>query len=188
VEIYAIARALHMLGALGVIAAVGLEGWSLWRLRRATTAEQVRQRLRISGRVGQLGMTAMLTQLASGGYMMATVWGGVPWIAVTLAAMALLILLAMALTRPGMTAIGRLAMRENGPVSTSLRQALQATRLRVSFQARAAIILGIIVLMGMKPDLAASLLIMGAAASLGLASAMLVPRRPRAAGGGYVRG
>ena len=177
---YSIALFLHIVGALGFFVALGLEWTSLRHLRRATTAEQVREWMRVPAEMGRVGMIAMVTLLAAGLYMMATVWGGVAWIMVTLGALVLLSVLAVALTRPRMAAIGRALTAETGPVSPTLHHLLHHPLLWISIQTRVAIALGIVFLMTVKPDLIGSLLTIGVATILGLASALPILNRERA--------
>src|SRR6185503_19225150 len=104
---YSIALFLHIVGVLGLFVVLGLEWTGLRQLRGVTTAELVRTWLRSSKNARRFGMVAMLTILISGAYMMATVWGPVAWIAVSLGALILMVVLALALSGPRMAAIGR---------------------------------------------------------------------------------
>ena len=174
---YSIALFLHIVGALGFFIALGLEWISLRNLRSATTAEQVLQWLRLPAEMGRVGMLSMLTLLAAGFYMMAIVWGGVAWILVTLGAIVLMIILGMAITGRRMAAIGQAAASEHGPVSPSLHHLLNQPVLWISLQTRVAMALGIVYLMVVKPGLVGSLVTMGVAIILGLASALPMPRR-----------
>jgi hypothetical protein len=112
--------------------------------------------------------------------MMATVWGGVAWIMVTLGALVLMTLLWMVITRRRMAVIGRTVNTERGPLFPSLRALLQDPVLWITMQTRVAIALGIVFLMTVKPDLGGSLLTIGVAIVLGLASALPLPGRERA--------
>jgi hypothetical protein len=179
---YSIALFLHVVGALGFFVALGLEWTSLGHVRRATTVEQVREWMRVPNQMGRVGMIAMVTLLAAGLYMMATAWGGVAWIMVTLGALVLMIVLGMVLTRRRMAAIGRMVSAERGPPSPALRQLLHDPLLVISLQTRVAIALGIVFLMTVKPDLRGSLLAIVIAAMLGLASALPILRREQAQG------
>jgi hypothetical protein len=174
---YSIALFLHIVGALGFFVALGLEWTSLRQLRRATTAEQVREWMRVSSGVGRVGMASMLTILVSGFYMMATVWGGVAWITVTLGTLVLLAVIVVALTGRRMAAIGRAMTAENGPVSPTLHHLLHHPLLWIAIQTRVTIALGIVFLMTVKPGLGEALLTIGVAIILGLASAWPIWRR-----------
>jgi len=177
---YSIALFLHIVAALGFFAALGAEWTAVRQLRRATTGEQVREWMGVAAGMRRLGMISMLTLLVSGFYMMATVWGGVAWIAVTLAALALLIALALALSGPPMAAIARAMTAENGPLSPSLAALLHDSRLRLGIQTRTAVALGLVFLMTVKPDLVGSLLAIAIAVVLGLASALPMMGQGRA--------
>lgn len=179
-DYYSIALFLHVVGALGFFVALGLEWTGLWQIRSATTSEQVRAWMRISKSARRLGIASMLTILVSGFYMMATVWGGVAWIIVTLGALVLVIVLSVALTGPRMAAIGRALATEKGPVSKTFHSLANHPLLWISIQTRVAIALGIVFLKTVKPDLGGSLLTIGVAIVLGLASALPMPRRERA--------
>jgi hypothetical protein len=177
---YSIALFFHIVGVLGLFVALGLEWTGLWQLRSATTAEHVRAWMRSSKNARRFGMTAMLTILISGASMMVTVWGPVAWIAVSLGALILMVVLAVALSGPWMAAMGRALTTEHGPVSHTLQSLVNHSLLWISIQTRVAIALGIVFLKTSKPDLAGSLITIGVAIALGLASALPVPRRERA--------
>ena len=177
---YSIALFLHIVGALGVSVALGLEWTGLWQIRSAMRPEQVRAWMGILRSASRAGIASMLTTVISGFYMMATAWGGVAWIIVTLGALVLVIVLSVALTGPRMVAIGRALATEKGLVSQTFHILANHPLLWISIQTRVAIALGIVFLKTAKPDLGGSLLTIGVAIVLGLASALPVPRRERA--------
>ncbi len=176
---YSIALFLHIAGALGFFTALGLEWTSLRQLRSATTAEQVREWLRFPDGMKRVGMASMLILLAAGFYMMATVWHGVAWIIVTLGAIVLMIILSMAVTGRRMAVIGRAVITERGALPHTLSVSLHDPVLWIAMQTRVAIALGIVFLMTVKPDMLGSLLTIGIAIVLGLASALRMPRHER---------
>lgn len=180
---YSTALFLHVVGTLGFFVALGLEWTCLRETGSATTSELVRAWMRISKSARRLGIASMLTILVSGFYMMATVWGGVGWIIVTLGALVPGVVLTLALTGPRMAAIGRALTTERGPASHTLQDLVNHPLLWISIRTRVAISLGIVFLKFAKPDLGGSLLIMGVAIVLGLFSALPVPRRERAHAG-----
>jgi uncharacterized membrane protein YhfC len=114
----------------------------------------------------------MVMLLAAGFYMMVTVWGGVAWIIVTLGSLVPMSVLAMAVGGRRMAAIERAVTAEHGAISPTLRQLLHHPLLWIDIQTRVAIALGIVFLMSVKPDLSGSLLAIGVATLLGLASAL----------------
>lgn len=178
-NLYSIALFLHIMGALGLFLTLGLEWMGLFGLRRAATVDQVRSWLYVSRSVGRVGLPAMLEVVISGAYMMAAAWGPVPWILVSIGAIVLLMASGMAILARRMGAIGKAAAQENGPIPFHLRQMLHSPLLWITIQTRMAVGLGIIYLMSVKPGLYGSLITMGVAIVLGLASGLLVMGQPR---------
>ena len=125
----------------------------------------------------------MLTAVISGIYMMVTGWGGVAWIYVSLGALVLVIILSVALTGPRMAVIGQALATEKVPLSQTFHSLANHPLLWISIQTRAAIALGIVFLKTAKPGLAGSLITIGVAIVLGIASALPIPRRERASEG-----
>ena len=185
--LYSVALFLHIVGALGLFVALGLEWTSLLHLRRATTAEQAREWLKLLGLVRRVGPASLAAILLPGLYMAATVWGGRAWIGVGLAAMLLLPPLG-ALNGLRLAAIGREVAAASGLLSPGLGARLRHPLLWVSIQTRAAIALGIVFLMTVKPDLAGALLTIGTAIILGLASTAPAWVRARALPAGAPHG
>jgi hypothetical protein len=174
---YLIAKLLHILGALGFFMALGVELLSLWQARNATTTVQVRERLQISSSAQRLGPLSMLILLISGFSMMAIARIGSAWLITAFGALVLMVVLGLALTAPRMASIRQALMAENGTVSASLQNLLHNSLLSLSLHMRASIALGIVVLMTVKPDLLGSLITMGLAIILGLASSLPARRR-----------
>jgi hypothetical protein len=176
-NIYAIALFLHIVGALGIFVALGLEWTGLSQIRNAILPEQVRPWMGILKNVRKFGIASMLTAVITGFYMMVTVWGGEAWLYVTLGSLVLMIALAQVITAPRMAAIGQALVKEKGPLSRTFHSLANHPLLWISIQTRTAIALGIIFLKIAKPDLGGSLLTIGVAIVLGLASALYFPRR-----------
>lgn len=177
---YSIALFLHIAGVLGFFVALGLEWTGLWQLRSIVTLEQVRAWMGILKNVRKVGFVSMLATVITGIYMMVTDWGSVAWIIVTLGSLALVIALSLALTGPRMAIIGQALVKEKRPVSQTFNNLANHPFLWISIQTRVAIALGIVFLKTAKPDLAGSLITIGVAIILGLASALSIPRRERA--------
>jgi hypothetical protein len=170
---------LHIVGALGVSVALALEWTGLRQIQTAKLPEQVRTWIGIFRSVRKVGFISMLTTVITGIYMIVTYWGGKPWIVVTMGSLILVIVLAQVLTAPRMAAIGRALATEKGSVSQSFHSLVADPTLWISVQTRMGIILGIIFLKNAKPDLAGSLLAIGVAIVLGIASALPMSRRVR---------
>ncbi len=175
-----IALFLHIVGALGFFVALGLEWTGLWQIQSAISPEQVRGWMGILKSVRKVGFASMLATVITGIYMMLTDWGGVAWIFVTLGSLLLVIVLSLALTGPRMAAIGQALVTKKGPGSQTFHSLASHPLLWISIQTRVAIALGIVFLKTAKPDLGGSLLTLGVAIVLGLASALPMLRRERA--------
>ena len=174
-----IALFLHIVGAVGFFVALGLEWTGLWQIRSATTPQQVGGWMRILKSVRKFGFASMLTAVITGIYMMVTDSGAEAWIIVTVGSLVLVIVLAQVVTAPRMAAIGRALATEKVPLSQTFHSLANHPLLWISIQTRVAIALGIIFLKTAKPDLAGSLITIGIAIVLGVASALPRPRRER---------
>lgn len=180
-NIYSItALFLHIVGALGVSVAVGLEWTGLQQLRSAVLPEQVRTWMGIFKSVRKVGFISMLATIITGIDMVVTYWGAKPWIIVTMGSLILVMALAQVLTAPRMASVGRALAAEQGSVSQTFRNLINSPILLMSIQTRAAVVLGIIFLKIAKPELAGSLLTIGVAIVLGIASALPRFRTARA--------
>ena len=166
-----IALFLHIVGALGVSAALGLEWTGLRQIRTAMLPEQVRTWMGMFNSLRKVGFISMLMTVITGIYMIVTYWGGKPWIIATMGSLILVIALAQVLTAPRMASIGRALATEKGPVSQTFYKLVNEPMLWISIQTRVAIVLGITFLKIAKPDLSGSLLTVGVAIVLGIASA-----------------
>jgi hypothetical protein len=164
-SIYPIALFVHVVGAILLFATLTLEGIAIRLLRRAVTAREgggaaaMLQLNRVLGPLSGLGV------LIPGLYMAATSWGWVPWIAVGLAAWALIAILG-AVDGSRILALQRLLGRESGPLSAPLRERIEDPLLVVSWATRAGIALGVIFLMTVKPGLVGALVTIVVAAGL----------------------
>ena len=176
---YSIALFLHVVGALGVFVALGLEWTGLRQIRSAILPEQVRAWMGILKGTNKVGFPSMLTTVITGIYMVLKVWGWVPWILVMLGALVLIIVLSVALTKPRLVTIGQALAMERGPVSQAFHNLVNHLVLWISIQTRVALALGIIFLKIAKPELGGSLLTIGVAIILGLASSLPMLRPVR---------
>ncbi len=172
---YSIALFLHIAGVMGFSVALGLEWTGLREVKTAMLPAQVRGWMGILKGVRRVGFASMLTTVLTGVYMMLTVWGGVAWGIVTMGALVLVIALSLVLTGPRMAPIGR-ALATSAPVAIIQTLAGQPL-LWISIQTRIAIALGIVLLKVAKPDWIGSLLTIGIAIVLGIASALPASRR-----------
>jgi hypothetical protein len=176
---YSIALFLHVVGALGFFVVLGLEWIGLSQIRRASLAEETRAILGMVKSADRLGFISMPTTIVTGIYMLLTVWGWVPWILVVLGALVLEIVLFVVLAKPRMAAIEQALATEKGSVSHTFQDLVNHPILWISIRTRVAIILGIVLLKFTQPDLGGSLLTIGVAIVLGLASALPMSRQVR---------
>jgi hypothetical protein len=170
-SVYSLALYLHIVGSLGTFTALGVEWATLRRLRSTGTVAHAQEWFHIAASGRRLGAVSMLVLLLSGVYMMVTVWGGVPWITVTIGTLLLLALLGIPVGRR-MAKIERTEMVRDGSVSRPFSSFLQHPLLWMFVQTRITAVLGIVFLMTVKPDLNGSLLTIGIATIAGLASAL----------------
>ncbi len=177
---YSITLFLHIAGALVFFAVLVLEWTGLSQIRSAMTLAQVRAWMGILKEVRKFGFASMATTVITGIYLMLRVWGVKPWLIVTLGSLVLVIALAQVFTAPRMAAIGQALFKEKEPFSSTFHSLAYHPLLSISIQIRAAIVLGIVFLKIAKPDLGGSLLTIGIAIVLGLASALPFPLRRQA--------
>lgn len=180
---YSIALFLHIVGALGFFFVLGLEWAILWEIRKAILPKQVQTLLEILKSTNWVGVVSIMATIITGLYMMLTVWGSVPWILVVLGALVLEFVISVVLTGPRVAAIGQALDTEKGSVSQAFHNLANHPMLWISIHTRVAIILTIVFLKIAKPDLGGSLLSIGVAILLGLASALPIPRLERAQAG-----
>ena len=184
---YSIALFLHIVGALGFFVVLGLEWIGLSQIRRARLAEEARAILGTVKSADRLGFVSMPTTIVTGIYMLLTVWGWVPWIIVMLGALVLEIMLFVVLAKPRMATIEQALAAETKFVSQTFHDLVNDPILWISIRTRVAIILGIVFLKITTPDLGGSLVTIGIAIVLGLASALPVLRHDRGQAGSAAR-
>jgi hypothetical protein len=134
-----IALFLHIVGVLGLFVALGLEWTGLWQIRSAIALQQVRAWMGILKKVQKVGFASMFTTVITGIYMMLAGWGGVAWILVTVGSLVLVIVVAQAVTRARMAAIGQALATEKGPLSKTFHSLANHPLLWSSTQTRVAI-------------------------------------------------
>lgn len=174
---YLIAKFVHIVGAFGIFVALGVDWLRLRNLRSAQSLAQVKEWMRGARGMQRLGGASMLAVLLSGFYMMAVAHIGAAWLIVAFGALLVLGPLAVATTGRRMAAIQR-SIGETESLSPSLQQLLRQPILWIVMQIRAALALGIVFLMTVKPNLAGSLLTIAVAVALGLILALPMPHRP----------
>ena len=180
-SIYTIVLFLHISGAIGYFVGMGTWLFGLAALRRAQRVEQVRALTNLAGRLGPLFGISVLLILVTGLYMAITAWGfQTGWIPVALVSLILIAPLGTAFIEPRRRAIARLAQEaSDGPLPQALEQRIHDPILGTALVTVTILLLGIVFLMTNKPSLIVSLIVMGVALVLGLASGVLVSRATR---------
>jgi len=170
---YSIALFLHLVGVLALFAGIAIEQTALRRLRTARSLAQLREWMTLLRGLRRIDAPAGLTILVSGGYLAAHSGGYQAWIGAGLLGMVAMAVLGVALGRPRLLAIAAALPTTDGPVSPALRARLADPVLRASAATRAALGLGIVFDMAVKPAAAGATialvvaLVIGAATSLG---------------------
>ncbi|HKF18552.1 MAG TPA: hypothetical protein VKF14_15345 [Candidatus Dormibacteraeota bacterium] len=175
--LYSVALFLHILGALLLFTALSLEGIGLRQMRRASTPDQVRDAAGIAGLARIVGPASLVGIAVPGLYMTATTWGWVPWIVIGLASW-LLVGVTGAVNGIRLASIGRAAGGQ--PLSAELSARIGDPLLVTLWLMRSAIVLAVVFLMTIKPGTAAALLVVVAAAAIGLFASLPTWRRGRA--------
>ena len=166
-SLYSIAVFLHVVGALGLFVGIGLEQVSLFSLRRATTTTQARDWLAVLGGLRRVDAPSGLTILVTGFYMMFTRWGHQAWIGLAILGMVAMAILSIGITARRAAGIKTTLIDSNGPISSELRARLHDRALHASASFRAAIALGIVFNMTVKPATAGAVAALGVALILG---------------------
>ena len=178
--LYHLALFLHIIGAFGLVAAITVEAISMRGLRGAIRSDDALMWLRISrGIVMRLAPASLGLILLTGLDMVATTWGPRGWILVALASLVLLAVVGAFGTGMRMGRIGPAIGRAQGPLSDKLRSRLRDPILLTSLLVRSAIVLGIALLMTVKPSGLASLVIIVLAVAIGLLAGQLAARGSR---------
>jgi hypothetical protein len=174
---YQVALYFHILGAFGLTAAITVEAIGLRGLRGATRRDDALMWLGISrGIVTRLAPASLGLILVSGLYMTATTWGPRGWIATALVSLVLLAIVGAFGTGMRMARIGPAVGASQGPLSDELRSRLRDPILLTSLWVRSAIVLGIALLMTLKPSGLASLVMIVLAVGIGLLAGLLTGR------------
>src|SRR5579872_7263741 len=174
-NLYPIALFLHVSGAIIYLFGIGTRLLVLTIQRGARRVEQVRALAPFIELSGPLSGIGLLLILVTGFYMAMTAWGlFTGWIVVTLISLVLVVPAGIAVMEPGRRAIDRLAREApDGPLTEPLVRRIHDPVHVTALQTLTLVLLGIVFLMTNKPSLTISLIVMGVALALGLASGAL---------------
>ena len=173
--LYAIALFIHIVGALGIFVCISLESASLFGLRRAKLMEEVRAWASLHLVIAWAFPLAVLLTLGAGLFLSLDTWGWkVPWIDVAFFAFMAMGLLGRLNVRRHQQLHRSMGEALSGPLPAELLPLLHDAVLCSSPLLLAAIGLGVVFLMTVKPDLLGSLIALSIAILVGLfASVML---------------
>lgn len=177
--LYALMLFVHVASDIGIF--IGLGAWLLGfaALRRAEEVSQVRALAALIHRTQPLSVFSSLLTLASGIYMLSTVWGWqTAWAVVALGSLFICLPpLLLGVIEPRMRTLLRLAQEvPDGPVPARLQALIHDRLLGTALQVMAAVVLGIVFLMTTKPGLAGAIAVMLTSVGLSAASGLLLPR------------
>jgi hypothetical protein len=170
---YSISLFLHIVGALGIFAALAFEQAGLFNLRRASTNVQAREWLSLLRTLQRIQGPSALVLVATGLYMMTTRWSHEAWAGLGLVGMVLMAIIGAAVTGRRMRMIGPAVPANDGPLPAALRDRLDDPALRMSASVRAALALGIVFNMSVKPATGGAVAALVIAAALGVVVAQL---------------
>lgn len=169
----------HVLSALGIVAALSLAAVTLARLRRATTVSEARLWIEFAPGVPALAVASLVFLLLSGIFMTSQISGwALAWPRVAMGAL-LLIAPFGAVTGRRLRAI-QIACAASKPNESDIFAKLRDPFLVFSMNMRIALVLGIVLLMTVKPELRQSLGIVVSSVFLGLVSTFFWRRESRA--------
>lgn len=149
---YPIALFLHIVGALGLFAGISLEQVGLRRLSRASTTAALREWLTVMRARRRVEGPAGLTLLATGVYMVSTSWGRHAWIGLAFVGLVAIALLGAFVTGRIVNALMSALPSDDRPIPPALRQRVGSLGFRTGAALRAALALGIVFNMAVKPD------------------------------------
>ncbi len=174
----------HVLGAMGYAAATLISLFGLLGLRRVLRVEQARPLLGMLELTGPLSGISLFLIIVAGLYLAFAVWGWrVGWTPVALGTVILLMLPIGAVMGIRRHAIAVNANElPDGPLPDSLKQRIHDPLLNSSVVMLNALLLGIILLMTIKPAFVDSLIVMGGVIILGLAFSLPLWRTEQRAG------
>jgi hypothetical protein len=169
---------LHVTGGVTVAAAVGVEAVVFPRLRRITSVEQARPLLSLLlATQSRIFGGAMALVLITGGAMAAARWGMPSWIIAALAAVVVLAVTGMTVLRRTLIGLAATVTDPAADAASVIRSTASGRTLRMALAVRAAVTIGILALMTVKPSVVGTATIAAAAVLIGLVAGA----RPRQA-------
>jgi Predicted integral membrane protein (DUF2269) len=176
-SIYNIVLFVHVIGAIGYFLSIGTWLFILVGLWQAQHVEQVRALINLNDLSGPFGAGSSVVLLISGLYLAFTAWSLLTgWILVALISLILIVPTTAVVIAPRRSALVKQLERSapEGALSEMLKQHIHDPVLLVTLQTVAALLLGIVFLMTIKPELVGSLLVTAVALVLCTTSSHLI--------------
>ena len=166
-SMYGVVVFLHILGALGLFAGIGLEQVSVAQLRQSGTTSQARDWLGVLTGLRRTDGPSGLLILATGIYMMATRWGHGAWMGLAIVGMVLMAILSIAVTGRRARALKDALVGSDAAMWNAVQARLSDPAMRIAATVRAAIGLGIVFNMAVKPPTVGAVTAIGVALAAG---------------------
>jgi hypothetical protein len=171
---YLLALFVHIVGAIGVFVGIGVLLFAVASMRRAQEVAQVRALAGLTVSSGNVAVGGVLLIGGAGLYMALTTraWQSA-WIDVATVSFVLLAPLGVAVIGPRIRALAEAAnAAPDGPVPDSLAAHTHDPIVSIGLHTYVGVLFGIVFLMTTKPTLEVSLVAIGVATALGVASAL----------------
>ncbi len=181
-DAYHVALYLHLLSLVVLVGGITLVSVCYLRLRAAASLIDATPWARLADQAGWLFPPAILGLLATGAYLTNDTWTwGTPWIATSIAGLALVTLQGPLVAGPRARALKH-ALDENqaGPLGVRARQLARDRTLWVVIFANPGIVLGITWNMSVKPGTAGAVAAVLAGYAVGAAAALPLTKQPAA--------
>lgn len=176
--LYSLVLFAHVVSVLALFACLSMETLSLFHLGRASTLSEIRPWIEPVPGLSAIALGSLLVILGSGIYLTIRMSGfSLAWIDVAMGALFVMAPLGAGTGRR-MRHIRSLSASSQANQPRVLKLLLQPY-LKISLATRIAVFLGIVLLMTAKPDLTASLAVVGVSLVLSWIAAFLIPRRGR---------
>jgi len=168
-SLYSIALFVHVIAVIAMFTVIGTVMGNIVLMRRAQTVEQLREKSLVASAADKLMPGILILLLVPAIYMVFTSWGWTtPWIDTALIALVLASPLGPAINDRRLKALAQAtAEAPAGPLSASLLKQRDDRVLWASCCIFAAILIGIVFLMTVKPDLIGSIATVVVAFALG---------------------
>jgi hypothetical protein len=169
-NIYNIILFVHVAGAIGYSAGTLVALLGLGYLRRAKRVGEVRSSLELQERTGLISGISLLLTILAGLFLAGNAWSfRTGWIDVALGSLVLLFLSGMLMGRRRHAILTLAKDLPDGPLPASLEARIHDPLMAMGIYLLAAVVLGILFLMTVKPTLVGSLIAIGVCVAVGLA-------------------